>query len=85
MRDAQEQLLKSNNMFNVSKLQSAGGKLTELLEQNYSIHCDQNNSKIILSHGKFFFFVRLCLLPHTYWGYIQGNVFQWLKVRCLKV
>ena len=39
-------------MFNVSKLQSAGGKLTELLEQNYSIHCDQNNSKMILGHGK---------------------------------
>ena len=43
-------------MFNISKLQSAGGKLTELLEENYSIHCDQNNSKIILSHGKYFFF-----------------------------
>ena len=56
MRDAQGKLPKSNNMFNVSKLQSAGGKLTELLEQNYSIHCDQNNSKMILSHGKYFFF-----------------------------
>ena len=40
MRDAQGKLPKSNNMFNVSKLQSAGGKLTELLEENYSIHCD---------------------------------------------
>ena len=56
MRNAQGKLPKSNNMFNVSKLQSAGGKLTELLEQNYSIHCDQNNSKMILSHGKYFFF-----------------------------
>ena len=46
---------KSNNMSNVSKLQSAGGKLKELLEQNYSIHCDQNNSKMILGHGKNFF------------------------------
>ena len=42
-------------MFNISKLQSAGGKLTELLEENYSIHCDQNNSKMILGHGKIFF------------------------------
>ena len=57
MRDAQVYLPKSNNMFNVSKLQSAGGKLTELLEQNYSIHCDQNNSKMILGHGKKFFFL----------------------------
>ena len=56
MRVAQERLPKSNNMFNVSKLQSAGGKLTELLEQNYSIHCDQNNSKMILSHGNYVFF-----------------------------
>ena len=64
MRDAQERLQKSNNMFNVSKLQSAGGKLTELLEQNYSIHCDQNNSKMILSHGKYFFFRKT--LSNTY-------------------
>ena len=56
MKDAQMYLPKSNDIFNVSKLQSAGGKLTELLEQNYSIHCDQNNSKMILSHGKYFFF-----------------------------
>ena len=56
MRVAQEILPKSNNIYNVSKLQSAGGKLTELLEQTYSIHCDQNNSKMILSHGKYFFF-----------------------------
>ena len=55
MRDTQEDSPKSNNIFNVSKLQSAGGKLTELLEQNYSIHCDQNNSKMILGHGKKFF------------------------------
>ena len=39
-------------MFDISNLQSAGGKPTELLEENYSIHCDQNNSKMILGHGK---------------------------------
>ena len=64
MRDAQGKLPKSNNMFNVSKLQSAGGKLTELLEQNYSIHCDQNNSKMILSHGKYFFFRKTLSIIH---------------------
>ena len=64
MRDAQGLLPKSNNMFNVSKLQSAGGKLTELLEQNYSIHCDQNNSKMILGHGKKIFSWRT--LSRTY-------------------
>ena len=33
-------------MFDISNIQSAGGKGTELLEENYSIYCDQNNSKI---------------------------------------
>ena len=45
-------------MFDISNIQSAGGKHTELLEENYSIHCDQNNSKMILSHGNFFFSCR---------------------------
>ena len=42
-------------MFDISNIQSAGGKRTELLEENYSIHCDQNNSKMILGQGNFFF------------------------------
>ena len=50
--DTQGWLPKSNNMFDISNLQSAGGKRTELLEENYSIHCDQNDSKMILGHGK---------------------------------
>ena len=61
-------------MFNVSKLQSAGGKLTELLEQNYSIHCDQNNSKMILSHGKYFFF-RKALSTVVHWIPDEMSVF----------
>ena len=47
-------------MFDISNIQSAGGKHTELLEENYSIHCDQNNSKMILGHGKIFFLGGLC-------------------------
>ena len=42
-------------MFDIPNLQIAGGKRTELLEENYSIYCDQNNSKMILGHGKKFF------------------------------
>ena len=42
-------------MFDIPNLQIAGGKRTELLEENYSIHCDQNDSKMILGHGKNFF------------------------------
>ena len=48
-------------MFDISNIQSAGGKHTELLEENYSIHCDQNNSKMILGHGKNFFSWRTCI------------------------
>ena len=49
-------------MFDIPNLQIAGGKRTELLEENYSIHCDQNNSKMILGHGKKIFFGGLCLM-----------------------
>ena len=63
--DTQGWLPKSNNMFDISNIQSAGGKRTELLEENYSIHCDQNNSKMILGHGKKIFFWRTLSNMHA--------------------
>ena len=51
-------------MFNIQKLQSAGGKLTANLEQKWIVGIDQNASKMSLSLGKNFFFTGLPLTWH---------------------
>ena len=60
-------------MFDISNIQSAGGKHTELLEENYSIHYDQNNSKMILGHGKFFFLGGLCLMGQVHFSNLGSD------------
>ena len=64
MRNAQGNWPKSNNISNIPKLQSAGGKLTANLEQKWIVGIDQNASKMSLSFGKNFFFRRTASSAH---------------------